>query len=291
VSCPSFPGCASAPVELLSIAGTAPTEDAYFILEQAKPWPAKIKKMDGVISDIRSVLKKNRGEDVRLVATPEIPWLEKSARPRGLLIRWDGQRALCLKVEASKEALSRALAGPPSGEARELYLVCTHGSRDPCCGLLGVPLFQTLTESSPRATLQVSHLGGHRFAPVIAAFPEWRFFGHLTSDTALELDSALQAERPYLTGYRGHGRLQAHLQVVEAALWEKHGCKLRQVRQIDGEKALLKVEAVLHDDSIELYEAELAGFQYEGYKSCKDFRNGKCSDLKLFRLKRLSRCG
>ena len=257
------------------------------MVELAKPWPAKIKKVEGLISDLRSVLKGHKGEDVRLIATPEIPWGDTSLKPRGLLLRWSGTSSLCEEIEASPEALKAALSAPPSGQATPLYLVCTHGSRDPCCGLLGIPLYKTLSQASKRAVLQVSHLGGHRFAPVVATFPEWRIFGHLTAEIALRLDSALAEGAPFLEGYRGHGQLSPQLQVVEAALWEKFGADLLGVRQRAGDKRSLTVEAHLKDQPDRLYQAELDEFRYHGYKSCKDYRKGKPSELKLPRLKSL----
>lgn len=286
MSCPSYPGCAQAPTELPSIVGTAPREEAYCVVELPKPWPAKVKKVEGLIQELRDALKARKGEEAKLLATPEIPWASEFEGPRALLFRWDGKQTLCLQLPANPKSVEEAMRQAPQGEPTPLYLVCTHGSRDPCCGLLGVPVYRKLAEISEREVLQVSHLGGHRFAPVLVAFPEWRFFGHLSLEQLESLDRDLTQNRPHLQGYRGQGRLKAEMQVVEAALWEQHGETLNTVTKIEGDKEHLLVEALVSGQPV-LYEAELGVFKYEGYKSCKDFRKNKCSTLKLPYLKSL----
>ena len=287
MSCPSYPGCASVPIEAGSIVGSAPHEEAYLLVEFRKPWPSKIKKLEGVISELRSVLKKHKGEDVKMLATPRIPWLPLGEGPRALLVRWDGSLALCETLEASPEALRAALALAPSGKPFSCYMVCTHGSRDPCCGLLGVPIYRTLTEAGSRPVLQVSHLGGHRFAPVLGAFPEWKFYGHLTPELSLEMDKALSQGQVYLTGYRGNGRLNERLQVVEAKLWEEHGSELLSLKQVAGNKEEPQVEVSFRNGERQLFHACFQRIEYEGYKSCKDFKNKEISKLKLPTLKSL----
>jgi hypothetical protein len=67
-------------------------------------------------------------------------------------------------------------------------VVCTHGSRDVCCGRFGYPVYRELKRGYASDELRVwrsSHLGGHRFAPTLMDFPEGRYWGHVEED-ALE---------------------------------------------------------------------------------------------------------
>lgn len=269
--------------------GTAPEDEAYLFLELPKPWPAKIKKMEGLVSEIRGVLKKHKNEEVKLIGTPEFPWLEPSPYPRALLVRWDGRQAVQRTLPAREDSLRQALAEPVSGEPFECYIVCTHGSRDPCCGLLGVPIYKALEEAGQRPVIQVSHLGGHRFAPVVGVFPEWRYYGHLTPDSVRAMDKALGEKQPFLHGYRGWGRLPEAVQPVEAKLWAEHGAALGEVRILRYDKTEPLIECHLRDGSTIRYRAILERYEYQGYKSCKDFKEGKESKLKLPRLKQLLR--
>ena len=288
MSCPSFPGCAQTPLEAGLIVGTAPDEEAYLILELPKPWPAKIKKIEGLVQELRPVLKKHKKLDAKLLGTPSIEWLEPCDHPRAMLIRWNGTHAVYQTFPANPDSLREALASSLPEQRLECYMVCTHGSRDPCCGLLGVPAYQVLSVQGPRHLPQVSHLGGHRCAPVVAVFPEWKFYGRLKPDEFLEMDRSLKDGRPYLPGYRGSGRLKSYLQVVEARLWEEHGEAPLSLERISGDKREPLIEAVFADGRKAQYLARLETLTYQGYKSCKDHRKGKEETLKLSVLKSLA---
>jgi hypothetical protein len=62
-------------------------------------------------------------------------------------------------------------------------LVCTHGSRDVCCGRFGYRLYNLLRSryAGPDRlrVWRTSHIGGHRFAPTLLELPEGRYWGHL----------------------------------------------------------------------------------------------------------------
>jgi hypothetical protein len=287
MSCPSFPGCALTPLEAGLIVGTAPDEEAYLLLELPKPWPAKIKKIEGLVQELRPVLKKHKKLDAKMLGTPSIDWLAPCDEPRALFIRWNGTGAVYQTFPATPESLSAALESPLPEQTLDCYMVCTHGSRDPCCGLLGVPVYQVLSAEGSRKVLQVSHLGGHRFAPVVGVFPEWKFYGRLKPHEFLEMDRSLKNGIPYLPGYRGSGRLKGYLQVIEARLWEEQREAPIALERVSGDKSEPLVEAVFADGRKVRYLARLETLAYQGYKSCKDHRKGKEETLKLSVLKSL----
>lgn len=72
-----------------------------------------------------------------------------------------------------------------------LHLVCTHGKRDDCCALRGVPLYQALAraidelpaEEQPELW-QTSHLGGHRFAATMTTLPHGYCLGRVEAQEA-----------------------------------------------------------------------------------------------------------
>lgn len=69
-----------------------------------------------------------------------------------------------------------------TSHVREI-LVCTHGSRDVCCGNFGYPIYNLLRfkHAHPERlrVWRTSHIGGHRFAPTLLDLPEGRYWGHL----------------------------------------------------------------------------------------------------------------
>lgn len=265
------------------IAGTAPREEAYLLLELAKPWPAKLKRLPEVKAFIKALDRAldGRAEKPKVLATPKLEWLEDSSPERALLIRWNGEAAVAQPVRPDPKAVASALSGPPRGERISLYLVCTHGSRDRCCGTLGYPVYKALEEASQRKVLQVSHLGGHRYAPLALAMPEWRFFGHLSAERAREMDLALSRGESFSQGYRGNGRLDKQLQVVEAEVWKIHGSSLKSVKATRRGDSSITVQALLADGSRHNYEAKVGTREIRGYKSCEDLDKGKKKTITL----------
>src|SRR5690606_21759769 len=69
----------------------------------------------------------------------------------------------------------------PSAEVIDepLFLACTHGKRDACCAAKGAELFKVMTRLRPGRALQCSHLGGHRFAPVLLSLPDGLCYGRV----------------------------------------------------------------------------------------------------------------
>lgn len=263
-----------------SIIGSAPTENAYLIVELAKPWPSKIKKADGVVVELQKRIKKS---DVKVLATPRIDWLPLSSTPWALLVRWDGRQARTVALPAETQEIQNNLDGPVTGDPLPLYLVCTHGSRDRCCGTLGVPVYRSLKENGQRKVLQVSHLGGHRYAPVVAVLPEWRFYGHLDPTSVLELDATLSEGGVYQSGYRGLGRLREYEQAVEAKIWAEHGSELTELTDWSSDRVTrtVTVKALLRGGLRRSYTARLGSQTLSGFKSCEDALDGKSKVIEL----------
>lgn len=276
----TFPSSCSLHLAGVSLLGSAPVENAYLILELPKPWPKKI-KAEAALAEFKPLLKGCQ-EEVKLLATPRIDWLPLCQRPWALLVRWKQGRGFVQELPAKPDEIKAALAAPAEGQAYPLYLVCTHGTRDRCCGTLGFPVYRELLGSSRRKVLQVSHLGGHRYAPVVMALPEWRFFGHLDSATCLHLDEHLEAGRPYLAGYRGHGRLPKEVQPIEAELWSRYGEHLVGIRSAAATgREQWTVTARFRDGSERGFRAQLGSQKQTGYKSCEDIPSGKMKTFEL----------
>jgi len=91
-------------------------------------------------------------------------------------------------------------AGPVS---KPVFLVCTQGSHDTCCGLTGVALANQIVQERPQYDVRrVSHTGGHRFSPTLVALPQGRMWAFV--DLAL-LDRIAQHTES-ATDYQQHSR-------------------------------------------------------------------------------------
>jgi hypothetical protein len=75
---------------------------------------------------------------------------------------------------------------PPQAEkvTQPIYLVCTHGKRDECCAKYGMAMYRSLRQHDSSRVWQASHIGGHRFAATLLAFPTGHCFGRLSPQDA-----------------------------------------------------------------------------------------------------------
>lgn len=104
------------------------------------------------------------------------------------------------------EAIETMLSVPESGHPikEPLHFICTHGRRDVCCTRLGMPVYHALREVAGDRVYQTSHLGGHRFAPLIVTLPLGLSYGRVEADEARALEeSAQRGEIYHLERLRG----------------------------------------------------------------------------------------
>ncbi|MBO6935017.1 MAG: hypothetical protein JJ863_08575 [Deltaproteobacteria bacterium] len=130
-----------------------------------------------------------------------------------------------------------------------LYLVCTHGKRDDCCALRGVPVYQALAEaaadlpaSDQPELWQTSHLGGHRFAATLTTLPHGYALGRVEPDEAEDVLAAGGLHR--LDRVRGRSlwpqvaqvadfQLRSSLPADHPARLDPAAVRVREVRESD----------------------------------------------------------
>jgi|GEM_PF-807743 len=96
-------------------------------------------------------------------------------------------------------------------EIKELYAVCTNGKHDPCCSTFGIPVYNAMLQHSDADTVwQVTHIGGHRLAATLIAFPQGIYYGHLDASNAEEIITNHTAGYMVTYKYRGRGAYGAH---------------------------------------------------------------------------------
>lgn len=71
-----------------------------------------------------------------------------------------------------------------------VVLVCTNGKRDLCCAVRGRPVLDAAAAAEPDRVWEVSHIGGHRFAPTAIHLPTGQTFGRLSPDDGVTLARA-----------------------------------------------------------------------------------------------------
>lgn len=162
----------------------------------------------------------------------------RAERPE-LLLQLDGAAIAAGDRESVLAQLPDAVAGGPT------LLVCTNGRRDVCCALRGRPVAAAAAEAWPGGVWEVSHTGGHRFAPTAVLLPWGQTLARLDAATARDVTVAAREGRlpADLLGAR-HDRGRSALPPASQAA-ESH------VRGLAGETSLaaLWADAPVGDDS------------------------------------------
>jgi hypothetical protein len=217
-----------------SMTGTASTVSNWIMLEQPGPWGRDIlftrrlprqvtRRLRALSADlgVRIVFIRRHGRHPTpgdlacfVVHTgPDKPWLERTHL---------GSVADLFQADLS--ALAR---GRPPGvgelDPGPLFLVCTHGRRDPCCAERGRPVARVLHDTYGDRAWEVSHIGGDRFAGNVVAFPHGLYIGRLEPDAAVLAARSYEDGRIDLEHYRGRSCYAFAVQAVEAFVRRRAG--------------------------------------------------------------------
>ncbi|MEI6229128.1 MAG: sucrase ferredoxin [Actinomycetes bacterium] len=186
------------------LAGSAPRARAWLILEQSGPYgfdalsdshlPAEVRLAlaeAGKETGTNVLLARPVGQhaDTHVVGDSRRFWLAHCA-PGGARMRSGVLADAELTRPDLRDVLSAASHGelPPWGSRTSdpLMLVCTNSKRDLCCALEGRPLAEALSAdpTTSESVLEVSHIGGHRFAPTVLLLPTGHVYGRLNAEQA-----------------------------------------------------------------------------------------------------------
>jgi hypothetical protein len=209
------------------MAGTASTVRSWLLLEDPGPWGVEALRDARLPGDLGEALRRRSAAARVRVLLIRRPGGSFSGPPRAFAIRsgpgepWIESLTLERPEDAAGIDLERLGRGHPTGGARvpgPLFLVCTHGRRDPCCAERGRPLAASLAAAFPGATWESSHLGGDRFAGNVLAFPHGFVFGRVEPDAGPAVASAYVSGRLDLDRLRGRTCRPMAIQAAEHLL-------------------------------------------------------------------------
>lgn len=230
---PSFPPCASWARDLgVEPAGTAPQFDVLVLVEHPLPWSRDV-LADPFLTHLAQVAgdQLQKGRTVRLQAAA----IGGEQRERHVVVFDRGEGPFAGYGRNSGAAPSEGLAElvahlvgnsgrPPETMDVTDVLVCTHGSRDRCCGSMGTRLWMAVQQGLGATRVwRTSHMGGHRFAPTAMFFPDGNCWAHLDERMLRALsDRSLttRAAAPHLRGCTAFGPA---VQVADAAVLARRG--------------------------------------------------------------------
>ena len=214
-----------------SLAGTASTIRHWLLIEHPGPWGR-----DGLL-------------DARLPAGlgRKLRGLERRTGARVLLIRkpdrfpeYGDDTPICFAVDTREAWLGssvldriedaahldpRERASSSGGRAgTPLFVVCTHGRRDPCCAERGRPLAEAAAAAGREAVWESTHVGGDRFAGNVVAFPHGLYFGRVEPEEVADLMGAYsEGTIAPLHRFRGRSSDAFHVQAADLAVRDHLG--------------------------------------------------------------------
>ena len=218
--------------------GTATLTTAYFLLEYPGAWGVKALEDSQLPDQVKAHLKEHMkaapASKTLLIRRPASTpangvsfYVASVAEGQERLYAFrlgDYQDLLELDLAA---ILGSAAEYQPYRLSGPLFLVCTHGRRDPCCSRQGVPVFNTLqgaTDANPEPSVwQTSHLGGHRFAANLLVLPDGLLYGRVDASTALEILASTRQRQLHLSHLRGRTCYPPAAQAAEAFLRQQLG--------------------------------------------------------------------
>ncbi|MGI5340484.1 sucrase ferredoxin [Streptomyces sp. CA-181903] len=215
------------------LAGTAVTAPTWLLIEQPGPWGAKAltgSRLDPAVG--RALERATAGTGVR-AALIRRPGRHADCRPpagrRIFVAHTAPGRSWIRTTELDDPALLLDLDLPALGAGRHdglwepytgdpLALVCTNGKRDRCCALLGRPLAAELTTAGGTGVWEVTHIGGHRFAPTLFVLPFGYAYGRATAHGVKEVLEAAREGRMVTANCRGRSAWDRPAQAAELAV-------------------------------------------------------------------------
>ncbi len=234
--------------------GTATPFERCLIVELQPPWDRDVWQTSDLTRAIKraTVQPRGSGPAVRLLAVQPDPegYVEEDKDPNWARVFWFtrppqdhfhryGHRQFHVPVVQLPELVARLVqGGEPNGASREVgkqdlrreLFLCTHSTRDACCGRFGQEMYDRLRQAQSEngdpvwRVWRSSHLGGHRLAPTLMEMNAGRSYGHLTPAALHTLLSPEQGNLAELLDcYRGWSGLQMYEQIVEREIWRQEG--------------------------------------------------------------------
>lgn len=206
--------------------GTASTATTWLLLEYDGRWERKAYQQ----SDLSAPVKDWLAHQEKTLPGARVQVIRQNPRlsPDGILFyvaltRETDPLLVEFRLKRYEDLLDLDLAAigtdadPYTAQRRTdpLFLVCTHGKRDLCCALRGLPVYVEATELAGASVWQTSHVGGHRFAANLLTFPHGIAYGRVEAAHVAEIVAATRNGDIAPEWMRGRACYPAHVQAAE----------------------------------------------------------------------------
>ena len=208
-----------------SMAGTCDVVDVWLLLEYRPVWQAKAlaaselappakRWVEDTVAGLAKVGLKVRPQ---LIRQPELDRDEVRLLVASDQALWEFSGAGYDFLQSLDVASLLEHGSAPGARrvSRPRYFVCTNGQRDLCCARFGLPVYNALRESVGDRVWQVTHLGGHRFAPNVLVLPGGLLYGRVDPEKLEGFMAAVEGAEIPFDHLRGRSRYPKHVQAAE----------------------------------------------------------------------------
>lgn len=228
--------------------GTAAPERRWLVIEQPGAWGhSALRESDLDIQIAEELAARAEARAMRLQVVRRRLGRVPGERRVAMLAclepgnRWLEEVPIAHADELLDLDLDTFAVGTPTGAGRLLdhprWLVCTHGTKDPCCAKRGLPVLAQLRGIVGERAWHSAHLGGDRFAANVAVLPLGITLGRVPADAVPDLVDDIDGGRLPLELLRGQAGWPKPVQVAELAA--RRELDLREL----GEVTVLGAEA------------------------------------------------
>ena len=211
--------------------GTAPTAAAWFLLEYRGNFSGKAFEDSKIPKSVKSHLKKElknlKGSRLQLIKKHKSTGDE--LRAYIAVSKESGPRLYEIKFKSYEELLSldikKILKSDDHISEDKIYIICTNGEYDTCCGKFGMPVYLDVAKGRfGERTWEANHIGGHRFAATFVCLPEGIVYGHVKDGTGAEEIMELHEEGQVKLGsLRGRSCYSPGVQAAEYFIRKETG--------------------------------------------------------------------
>ena len=211
--------------------GTAPRVDVWFLLEYRGHWSGKAFKDSKIPKAVKSYLNK----ELKTVKNSRLQLIKKhNNSDEGLKFYLavsdeTNPRLYEFKLNNYKDLLSLKIKKILKSDEylcnEKIYIICTNGEYDTCCGKFGMPVYLDIAGGNYSSqTWETTHMGGHRFASTFVCLPHGLVYGRVREGRVAEsLIKEYEDGKTDLSSYRGRSCHTGEVQAAEYYLRKETG--------------------------------------------------------------------
>ncbi len=202
--------------------GTAPKVDVWVLIEYRGNWSGSAYKDSKIPKKVKSHINK----ELKSVKNSRLQLIKKHKNPDEdlkfyLAVSNEADPRLYeFKLKDYEDLLSikfkKILKSDKNLSDEKLYILCTNGEYDTCCGKFGMPVYLDVAKGKYGQHMwEANHIGGHRFASTFVCLPHGLVYGRVREGKVAEkLIEQYEKGKINLSSFRGHS---CHPPIVQAA--------------------------------------------------------------------------